>query len=483
MDDGLGDLLRLTDRRPTDLAVIAGEARITVGEFRKAVAAVCRLLSQNDVHPSDAVGVPIQRSHDTLVGIWGALCRGAIFVPFDMSGLPIHRYEGLVRALLVTRDNGGHHLIHWDNTKSRGKEHHQDLAYAMPTSGSSGAPKLVAITRDNVVAYSRALVSILPLASQDRYLHLASLSASSSVRQWLAPLVSGATVVLASDNARRDVGRLVQETVEAGVTVLDIVPSHFGALVDWLRHQPSWARRLGSGGLRTVVLASEPLYRETVLEWDRLGLAHVELVHMYGQTETAGVVLGGDGRAGREDIGIVPIGQPLGETEVRLTDGPEGGKELVLHGKCIGAGYFMEAAGAWRLVPFPRRRDGGHNWYHTGDLVEKIGDELYFQGRMDGLVKVNGQGVSTVAVEAVIHDLKAVRAVVVGMHLSAGGPVLMAVVESDRPISAGEIRCKVRTKLPANHVPTMIRFGKIPRTPNGKLDRRCALHDNSGSRR
>ena len=133
------------------------------------------------------------------------------------------------------------------------------LAYVVYTSGSTGQPRGVKISHANLGAYVVALNRVLALGSSDRYLHTASFSFSSSMRQIVLPLSVGAAVVLATADQVRDPAALLQLAVTEGVTVLDLVPSHWRAVLDALEDTRSEVRDALSGRLRLALAASESL--------------------------------------------------------------------------------------------------------------------------------------------------------------------------------------------------------------------------------
>src|SRR5260370_28210443 len=109
-----------------------------------------------------------------------------------------------------------------------------DLAYVIYTSGSSEKPKGVMITQGNLATYVQSMRSATGVTESDVYLHTASISFSSSVRQLMLPLSVGATVVIATTDEIMDPIALVTTIKQLGVTVVDIVPSYWRSCVDAL---------------------------------------------------------------------------------------------------------------------------------------------------------------------------------------------------------------------------------------------------------
>ena len=112
------------------------------------------------------------------------------------------------------------------------------LAYVIYTSGSTGKPKGVMITHGNVCHYAQAMTEAVGIHSDDRYLHTASFSFSSSVRQFTVPLSCGAAVSIASTEELRDPHLLVRDDPPAK----RIDPGFRSVILDKLPSGPDVAR-------------------------------------------------------------------------------------------------------------------------------------------------------------------------------------------------------------------------------------------------
>src|SRR5262249_40943478 len=112
--------------------------------------------------------------------------------------------------------------------------------------------------------------------------------------------------------------------------------------------------------------------------------------------------------------------------------------------------------------------------YKTGDLVRFLPDgTLEFLGRLDTQVKVRGFRIETADVEHALKQHPEVRdCVVVAREDSPGDKRLVAYVVASAPAPSG-LRTFLSTKLPAYMVPSLfVPLQTLPRTPNGKIDRR-----------
>src|SRR6185503_10556862 len=159
------------------------------------------------------------------------------------------------------------------------------------TSGSTGNPKGVMITQGGLSNYLLALNRELTIDFNDIYLHTASIAFSSSRRQLLLPLSQGASVAIATSDQRKDPIALFRMIKANGVTAMDAVPSFWRSCTAILRSLPEAERReLLDNRLRLMLSASEPLLSEIPRTWMNDFNHPAQHVHMFGQTETAGIV-------------------------------------------------------------------------------------------------------------------------------------------------------------------------------------------------
>src|SRR5437879_8929933 len=219
------------------------------------------------------------------------------------------------------------------------------------------------ITHRNLSNYLLALNNELRISCDDVYLHTASIAFSSSRRQLMLPLSQGAAVVIANSEGRKDPLALSAMIKEAGVPVMDGVPSFWRNCTTILANLDDEERtRLLDNQLRLILSASEPLLSDIPQKWLRKFQHPARHVHMFGQTETAGIVClyRIPEQLDDENIEIIPIGTPIANTEIyvldeqqRLCDIGEAG-ELYIGGAGVGRGYLnCSELNAQKCVPHP----------------------------------------------------------------------------------------------------------------------------------
>ncbi|KAA1242753.1 AMP-binding protein, partial [Mycobacterium simiae] len=284
-------------RTPNALAVQDDRHSLTYAELSARVNGLARYLIGQGVGPESLVGLALPRSTDLVVAMQAIMAAGGAFVPIDPTH-PAQRNSHVLEtadpvcvlsssgAGLVAADVAVVHLDDLDlsgfssepiadaERLSRLDPDHQ--AYVMFTSGSTGRPKGVAVTQSAIVNQVQWMGSQYRIGPHDVYLHKTAITFDVALWGYLAALVSGARLVLASPDGHKD-PRYLTETISAhGVTLTDFVPSLLSALC-------SVARKEQLASLRDVFVAGETLPAATVGAF--AVLCEANLHNLYGPTE------------------------------------------------------------------------------------------------------------------------------------------------------------------------------------------------------
>ena len=336
-----------------------------------------------------------------------------------------------------------------------------DLAMMQLTSGSTGLPKGALLTHGNLLRHAAGIIERTRLTVADRLLHVMPLHHTNGVNnQLIAPLLVGATVVLAERFRAED----VEDRIAAhGVTYLTGVPTMYSRMLPHLRDQA----RLRS--LRFLRCGSAPI---TARLHEAVEAAFgVPLVVSYGLSEaTCTSTMNPVGARRIGTVGTVLRGQQVRifrpGTEEEASVGAEG--EVGIAGPCLMRGY----AGEGSESPI---RDG---WLRTGDLGRFDADgHLSVTGRLKDVIVRGGENLSPRAIEEVLerHPGVAACCVVGAPHPDLGEtPVAFVVRSGAEPVDAAELTALVRGALSRVHTPTAVRFlESLPVNAVGKVDRKA----------
>jgi amino acid adenylation domain-containing protein len=341
-----------------------------------------------------------------------------------------------------------------------------DLAYVMPTSGTSGEPKLVGVPHRAVVRLVHGNRT-LPLDHRDTTMLVSNTSFDAATFELWGALANGGRLVI-PDHAELADPRLLCEAVERhGVTAGFFTVSLFERL---LEAEPD---RLS--GMRHLLVGGEAVPPDVLVR----ASAHVppgSLVNGYGPTENT--TFSCCYRATRDLSGLrsTPIGPPIHGSGAVVVDAslnalPVGVPgELAVTGHGLAHGYLDDPElTARRFVALEGL--GGQRAYLTGDRARLLPDgSLEYLGRLDRQVKIRGFRVAPGEVEAALEAHPSVRRAAVYAERIAGTSTLRAVVEADGT-DGHELRRWLRERVPDYLVPDLVRVADaFPVTENGKVD-------------
>jgi amino acid adenylation domain-containing protein len=349
--------------------------------------------------------------------------------------------------------------------------HPDRLAYVMYTSGSTGAPKGVAVRHRDVVTLA-ADRGWAGTAHRRVLMHSTPAFDASTYELWV-PLLSGGTVVI--EPGEPDLDRLAALITAQRVSGLFLTTALFNLLA---AEQPQ--ALAGTEVVLTGGEAASPAAMRRVL----LSCPQTVLGHVYGPTETTTFAT----RSLRADPGRVadppPIGTPLDGTRAYVLDRwlepvPAGtAGELYLAGAGLARGYLHQPAltsERFTACPFTAP---GQRMYRTGDLARWTPDaELVFAGRADDQVKIRGFRIEPAEIETTLTASPHVTQAVVTIREDTPGDkrltayIVPAGISRNADDLAMTIRDYAASQLPDYMLPTITLLETLPLTPNGKIDR------------
>src|SRR5437588_9989244 len=492
-------------RAPRHPAITYENGKLTFAELNARANQLARHLRALGAGRESLVGICIGRSLDMAVGVLGILKSGAAYLPLDpdypQERLAFMLDDARPSIVLTTSDlakplsDTESRIVLLDQDRpaiaqcSAGNladvSRPDDLAYVIYTSGSTGKPKGVMIEHGNLANYLLALNYELEISPDDLYLHTAALAFSSSRRQLLLPLSQGATVVISTPDQRQDPLALFELIRQQGITVMDAVPSfHRNCVTILASLKTETRRRLLDNNLRLLLSASETLRSDIPRAWQKEFAHPARHVHMFGQTETAGIVsLYRVPDQIDDDAAAVPIGRPIANSEIYILDeqrrlcavGEAG--EMYIGGAGVGRGYLNQPElTAEKFIPDPFSGEPRARLYRTGDWARlRTNGQIEFAGRRDQQVKLRGFRVELGEVEAALARHPSVReAIVIARNATGGEQRLVAYVVAVGPtIDIRALRNFLGTPLPGYAIPTrFMQLDALPLSVNGKLNRR-----------
>ena len=475
-------------RSPAAIAVECGDEALSYDQLDRRANRLARYLRQRGAAPDVLIGACLPRTPDMLVALLGILKSGAAYVPLDPA-FPADRLAYIAKdaglALVVTTsqlkervadaqaspvllDADAAEIAAQDDRPLTPLAAADSLAYAIYTSGSTGRPKGVLIEHRAAANFLDSMRESPGLDSTDVLLAVTTISFDIAVLELYLPLMVGARVLLAGDEAVRD-GLQLRELLDR-TTCLQATPATWRLLLATGWRQAYGLKALCGGE------ALPPDLAEALLE------CGVELWNMYGPTETT--VWSTVQRIAPDTGPSLPIGRPIANTAIYLLDAADNPVpigaigELCIGGTGLARGYHQRPElTAEKFVAVDLGQGRAERLYRTGDYARYRADgTLECLGRMDHQVKVRGFRIEPGEIEYAIGQHQGVDTCAVVVDESAGGDARLVAFYTTRghqPVAADVLRQSLRRSLPEYMVPALfVELGQMPLTPNGKLDRR-----------
>ena len=439
----------------------------TFKEFDLAARRIASKLSRLGVSRRDFVTIELPRNKEYIASMYAVWMVGAAFAPLSPT-YPEDR-------LTYIRDNCQAKAT--INEKFlRGIENEapiEEIVFPDPsdpslliyTSGSTGKPKGVLHSHAGICASVMRYIGYIDVPEGSRAALGAPFTFVASVQGIFSPLCSVISAYLMPFEAMRDPVLLADYVYDNQINRVFISPKMLRVF------------KQKGNSLKTVFTGSERVSNIYSDEFD----IHV----MYGQTESAGAVLG---YKIEKPLDNTPIGKPIGDVRAYILD--ENGAEADEGELCL-AGIFsdgylhLEEQTAKTFVNNPfKERDGFDTLLKTGDIVRRLDDNnILFLNRKDWMVKINGQRVEPGEIEAIIKNTEGVQDAAIKDFKNQYGQVyLVAYYVESSPVDPEDLKASISEKLPSYMIPAFfVKLDKLPVNANGKLNRNALTAPEAGS--
>lgn len=467
-------------RVPHRVAHSSGARTLSHGELLARSDALAEYLERS-LPPSEApIALVGHKEPELLIGFLGCAKAGRAYVPIDHT-LPAARIERIVAtarpALVLTPAEVALRSTGDARPTSRPENPHSPH-YIMFTSGSTGDPKGVPITRGNLVHFLEWMLAEHPFrGGAEVFLNQTLFSFDVSHMDTYLSLMTGGTLVSLSHDDIADPRRLFRVLAQSGISVWVSTPT-FAAMC---LVEPTFNRRL-LPALRRFLFCGEALPARTAAALlDRFPEA--EVWNTYGPTEaTIACTAIRIDRTVLARYPTLPIGYAMRGSRVFVVDQyhgvvPAGQRgEILIVGPNVSPGYLHRPDLTVRsFMPFE-----GEPAYRTGDWGHEQDGLLFWDGRMDNQIKLHGHRIEPEDIEAHLCSLPGVLGAAV-LPATRGDRVawLTAYVQLAEGVPGSDservawLRKSLLDQLPAYMLPRHFRFlSAFPMTPNGKIDRR-----------
>lgn len=475
--------------QPNAIACRFSNDTLSYGELNRKANGLAQTLIAKTCFQS-AIGIYAERSLELVVAILACLKAGCSYVPIDPTS-PDERVETIVNSagiklILSNQAQLPHEIepislrlpsvdmmeeVASDALALRPLGDH-DLAYIIFTSGSTGTPKGVmnnhGAIRNRVLWMQREY----QVNSHDVVLQKTPYTFDVSVWEFLLPLISGATLVLAKPEGHKDSDYLSHLIASEAVTLLHFVPSMLEVFLGNENTQLHSVRDLFCSGEALSIDLQNRFFAR---------FPDCRLHNLYGPTEAAIDVTYWQCQPQSQGTSV-PIGRAIDNIQLYVLDAelqmvPAGCLgELYIAGAGLANGYVNQPQQTTDVfIDNPFSIQKATKMYRTGDLVryDKEG-VIEYVGRTDSQVKIRGFRIELGDIDA---NLLAISEVVEAVTVVVGKGAdkqLASYVVLAKPLDCEDIKAQLSAVLPHYMIPTYLSvLDAMPINTNGKLDRKA----------
>lgn len=495
------------ERFPHRPALELGEQQWSYSELWNAAASIATAINNADRSSNSPVVLFASRSFATYAGILGILRAGRAYVPMNLK-FPVARAQRIIHIVGATtavvsaefsdyyqqvNRESGHRMNAIIVGDGSDKQKYADdavagdalillndnpakQAYILFTSGTTGEPKGIPVSHNNLAAYLAYIASVYDIGAEDRCSQAFDTTFDPSVHDIFVCWSSGACLCPLNTDDLLIPNNFI---IKKNLTVWYSVPS--------IPLRMKQVRMLKPGvfpNLRWSFFSGEALPDHIAAAW-KMAAPNSKIVNYYGPTEVTINITehewDSERSPGLAAHGIVPIGKVYPTHRYLIIDhlgepvqqGNEG--ELIVSGAQVTEGYLNSPERT--SENYIRRGSEEELWYRTGDRVIELHDgTLQFLGRIDHQIQIRGFRVEAGEVEATIRQVEGVVEAVVLPITDADGMVqgLRAfIVIGNEPNVVQRSLQRCRSVLPEYMVPSQILvLDQFPMNDNGKIDRK-----------
>lgn len=349
------------------------------------------------------------------------------------------------------------------------------IAYIMFTSGSTGMPKGVAVTHQNVLHFIIWGQERFKIDSHDNFANLSPMYFDNSVFDFYIGLFSGAALTPVFRSIMNSPYEISAFVGKMQCSIWFSVPS----LLIYLMAMKALTPKI-LPDLRHIVFGGEGYPKVELKKLYGLFSAQATLTNVYGPTECTCICSAYS--LGETDFvamdGLPPLGRLNPNFDYRIVDDDDQDAdtgELLLMGPNVAAGYFNDlerSAACFLTLTEPGRFM--KRVYRTGDLVRESGGLLHFVGRKDNQIKHMGYRIELEEIEQALARLPEInQAAVIYQRGHAAYGKLIGFIASPAALDEKNLMKQLANLLPEYMVPSRIVVQReLPKNANGKVDRR-----------
>lgn len=440
--------------------------------------------------PGSPVPIMLDKSVETIEFFFGALYSGCFYSYID-SSFPDSRIESMFKTLgntyvisekkfekklstqsvkvLFTTDIDNDNSLIYSNTR-RENIIDTDLVYANFTSGSTGTPKAVVVSHRCVIDFITCFTETFDITADENIGNQAPLDFDVSIKDIFSGVFTGATVNLIPKMFFSFPTKLLDFLEERNITTLIWAVSAL-CIISTL---DGFSYKVPSK-LKKIMFSGEVMPIKHLLIWQKY-IPDAQYINLYGPTEITCNCTYHIINKKLTESDVIPIGKAfknervflLDENDNLITDKEISG-ELCVSGTCVAPGYY----GNWDktnsvFIQNPINKNRFERIYRTGDIA-KYGEnnDLYYVGRKDFQIKLNGHRIELSEVEGAINEIDNISR---SCCIFQNNKIIAFYTGEE--VDKKQIIAILRQNIPTFMIPSDFIYQKeFKLTKNGKIDR------------
>jgi amino acid adenylation domain-containing protein len=508
---------RAAERFGTNTAIEQMGERITYGELESRANNLANFLIASGAAPNSTVAIMAESRAEIITSMLGILKARCVFVPLDPT-LPENRLQMMVaevspkwfitqsglysktgkivgddgtKASVICVDDGevnddccdrlvraSDYAAFSDTTTPSVGAEPDDPCYVYFTSGSTGRPKAILGRTKGLGHYIRWEIKTFGVQEGTRVSQFITPVFDPFLRDVFVPLCAGGVVCVpdGKDTILR-AAKLIDWIDIQQINLIHCVPFLFRLMINEALSPYYFS------SLKYILLAGEPLAPSDVKKWMDVFGKRIELVNIYGPTETTLAKFFHPIKPSDAYKQAIPVGKPIdGAAALIVADdgtlcGPGSVGEVYIQTAYRSLGYYNQPEQTKEVfIVNPFSDDPDDIVYKTGDLGRILPDGgLDLLGRKDSQVKIRGVRIELHEIENLLRQHEAVRDVaVVDREDPSGQKYLCAYIVVNGGADTGAIRDYLSTHLPEYMMPSaFVALKTLPRLPSGKINRKA----------
>ncbi|MDP8241210.1 MAG: amino acid adenylation domain-containing protein [Candidatus Hatepunaea meridiana] len=499
----------IANQNPDAIAVVDSESDISYSDLNSYANIIQNLLLQSNVDDAGIVGIYLPHSIEYIASVLGVMKSGSAFMPINPD-FPDSRNIKVIQkthpSVLITFDKYKdklHQLFNRENldipiiivparfeslqeqtpnipTHTPDiKQKPDDNCYIINTSGTTGDPKTIVGRHKGLSHFIHWEIGEFSIDTECKIAIFAPTTFDVSLRDIFVPLISGGTTIVPPEHIYENVTYLVDWINDNNLTHIHIVPSLFRLILTDLERRESVNSLFPN--LKYILLAGEPLYGRDVNRWRGLFNNRIELVNLYGPSEsTLAKCCNRLNEDSYPNDKIIPVGKPISNTAILILKDNElcpigeiG--ELYIKSPFITKGYYNDPELTSQLfIQNPLNLKASDIIYKTGDLGRYLADRsIELLGRLDRQVKVNGNRIELGDIESSVLSHPNVHQCYASVVTNKSNNFIACYFTGNVNISSDDMIKYLASLLPDYMIPSFyIYLDQFPLTINGKIDKR-----------